>query len=57
VTYARPFFDLQVEFASRVSELAGVSLADALLTHTNLHIRLGFGREFAAAIRVAGVCR
>jgi hypothetical protein len=37
------FFDLQLRFAKRVSEISGVSLAEAVGTHTNIYVRLGMG--------------
>lgn len=40
------FFDLQLRFAHRVSELSGLPLGDALLGYTNLYIRFGLGRAF-----------
>ena len=44
--YARAFFALQLEFARRVSAIAGLPMADAVFTHTNLYIRFGLGRDF-----------
>jgi hypothetical protein len=49
VTYARAFLDLQLQFAERVSILAGLPLARALLEYTNLYIRFGLGRDFDPA--------
>jgi hypothetical protein len=49
VTYARPLFDLQVEFAEAVAALSGLPLARALLDYTNLYIRFGLGRGFDPA--------
>lgn len=49
MTYAKPFFDLQFQFAHRVAALSGVSLACAVMHYTNLHIRFGSGRDFDAA--------
>jgi len=46
VRYARPFFDLQVEFAKAASAVSGLSLAQALLDSTNLYVRFGAGRQF-----------
>lgn len=40
------FFDLQLRFAHRVSDLSGLPLGDALLGYTNLYIRFGLGRAF-----------
>ena len=48
MTYAKPFFDLQLKFASRVAVLSGTSLADTLLDYTNLYARFGLGRDFDA---------
>ena len=44
--YAKPFFDLQCEFASRVSALTGWPLCRTLLEYTNVYIRFGLGRAF-----------
>jgi hypothetical protein len=46
VIYAQAFFDLQFQFAHKVSVLSGMSLARALLEYTNLYIRFGLGRDF-----------
>ena len=48
MTFSRAFFDLQIRFAQKVSVLAKTPLPDALLSHTNLYIRLGLGRTFDA---------
>lgn len=47
--YARAFFDLQLEFADRVTRLAGQPLDRVLLEYTNLYIRFGLGRDFDPA--------
>ena len=47
--YAKAFFDLQVDFALKVSALSGLPLAQALLEYTNLYIRFGLGRVIDAA--------
>ena len=39
------FFDLQLRFAKRVAEISGVSLAEAVGSHTNIYVRLGMGQE------------
>jgi hypothetical protein len=39
------FFDLQLRFAKRVAELSGVSLAEAVGSHTNIFVRLGMGQK------------
>src|SRR5262245_29687927 len=46
MTYAKPFFDLQLDFAETVSRMAGIPLARAALDYTNLYIRFGLGRAF-----------
>jgi hypothetical protein len=46
VIYARPFFDLQLEFAGAVAALGGLPVERALLEYTNLYIRFGLGRAF-----------
>ena len=46
---ARPFFDLQLDFARTVSTLSGMPWERALLDYTNLYIRFGLGRAFDAA--------
>ncbi|MDX1648841.1 MAG: hypothetical protein R3263_03205 [Myxococcota bacterium] len=45
---ARDFFDLQLSFAETVRDLSGEPLETALLRHTNLYVRFGFGRDFDA---------
>jgi hypothetical protein len=49
VTYAKAFFDLQLQFAQKVAGLSGMSLDQALLEYTNLYIRFGLGRAFDPA--------
>jgi hypothetical protein len=44
--YAPSFFDLQFDFAEKVSVLSGLPLTRTLLEYTNLYIRFGLGREF-----------
>jgi hypothetical protein len=44
--YGRSFFDLQLQFARKVSALSGLPFADALLRYTNLYVRFGLGRDF-----------
>ena len=46
MTYSKAFFDLQLEFARRVSVVSGMVLARALLEYTNFYIRFGLGRDF-----------
>jgi hypothetical protein len=46
---ARSFFDLQLEFAERVSTASDLPLALVLLDYTNLYIRFALGREFDPA--------
>ena len=47
--YAKAFFDLQLQFAHRVTLLSGLPPARALLEYTNLYARLGLGRDFDPA--------
>jgi hypothetical protein len=49
VTYAKAFFDLQLEFAHRVTVLSGLALPRALMEYTNLYIRFGLGHTFDAS--------
>jgi len=49
VIYAKPFFDLQLQFANKVTDLSGLPLAGVLLEYTNLYIRFGLGRDFDPA--------
>lgn len=47
--YAKGFFDLQLQFAHKVTVLSGLPLARALLEYTNLYVRFGLGRDFDPA--------
>ena len=47
--YAKAFFDLQLQFAQKVTALSGLSLAHALFEYTDLYVRLGLGRDFDPA--------
>lgn len=49
MTYSRAFFDLQLQFARRVTILSGLPLDRALLEYTNLYARFGLGRNFDPA--------
>jgi hypothetical protein len=49
VTYARAFFDLQLQFAHTVAALSGLPFERALFEYTNLYIRFGLGRDFDPA--------
>ena len=49
VMYAKAFFDLQLQFAHRVTALSDLPLPRALLEYTNLYIRFGLGRDFDPA--------
>jgi hypothetical protein len=49
VIYAKAFFDLQLQFANKVTVLSGLPLARALFEYTNLYIRFGLGRRFDPA--------
>lgn len=44
--YGQSFFDLQLQFARKVTALSGLPFADALLRYTNLYVRFGLGRDF-----------
>ena len=46
MTYAKAFFDLQLQFANRVIAVSGLPLASALFEYTNLYVRFGLGRAF-----------
>lgn len=39
------FFELQLRFAKRVAELTGISLSEAVGSHTNIYVRLGMGQQ------------
>jgi len=45
MTYAKGFFDLQVDFARAVAALSEMSLARSLFACTNLFVRFGLGRQ------------
>ena len=47
--YAKPFFDLQLQFADKVTGLSGLPVARVLLEYTNLYVRFGLGRDFDPA--------
>ena len=47
--YAKGFFELQLQFAQKVTVLTGLPLRRALLGYTNLYIRFGLGRDFDSA--------
>ena len=49
MVYAKAFFDLQLQFAHKVTALSGLPLAYVLLKYTNLYIRFGLGRDFHPA--------
>lgn len=49
VAYAKPFFNLQLQFANRVTALSGLPLSRALFDYTNLYIRFGLGHDFDPA--------
>jgi hypothetical protein len=46
VIYAKAFFDLQLQFADKVTILSRLPLARVLLEYTNLYIRFGLGHDF-----------
>ncbi|MGH7389143.1 MAG: hypothetical protein ACREM3_06740 [Candidatus Rokuibacteriota bacterium] len=47
--YAKSFFDLQLRFAQKVTDLSGLPFARSLLEYTNLYVRFGLGRDFDPA--------
>lgn len=48
MVYAKALFDLQIDFAHKVAELARVPLACALLEYTNFYVSFGLGRDFGS---------
>ena len=46
MNYAKEFFDLQLQFAGRVSELGSIPLQAALLDFTSLYVRFVGSRKF-----------
>lgn len=49
MVYAKPFFDLQLRFAEKVTAVSGLPLSRVLLEYTNLYVRFGLGRAFDPA--------
>ena len=49
MVYAKAFFDLQLQFAYKVTEISGLPFTRVLLEYTNLYIRFGLGRDFHPA--------
>jgi hypothetical protein len=49
MVYAKAFFDLQLQFAHKVTALSGLPLTRVLLEYTNLYVRFGLGRDFNPA--------
>lgn len=47
MSYTKEFFDLQLQFAGKVAELAAIPLEAALLDYTNLYVRFVGDRKFA----------
>lgn len=47
--YPKQFFDINLRFAQKVSEISRETPDRALLHYTNLYIRFGIGRDFDAA--------
>jgi hypothetical protein len=45
---SRDFFDLNLQFARRVSEVTGQSFQSTLLGYTHLYLAFGIGRDFNA---------
>jgi hypothetical protein len=46
MTYAREFFDLQLQFAQKAADLGAMPLETALLDYTNLYVRFVGDRQF-----------
>jgi hypothetical protein len=44
--FSKKFFDLNLRFAGRVSEVTGHSLQRSLLEHTHLYLAFELGRDF-----------
>lgn len=49
MNYPREFFEINLRFAWKVSEITQEPIESALLHYTNLYIRFGIGRDFDAA--------
>ncbi|HPH97409.1 MAG TPA: hypothetical protein PKW33_21840 [Anaerolineaceae bacterium] len=47
--YPRRFFEISIRFAQKVSQLSGITLDAAMLTHTNCYIRFGLGHDLNPA--------
>jgi predicted PolB exonuclease-like 3'-5' exonuclease len=48
MNYPKEFFDINLRFAQKVSEISQETADSALLHYTNLYIRFGIGRDFDA---------
>lgn len=46
MVYAKTFFDLQWQFADKVTAVSALPLVRVLFEYTNLYIRFGCGRDF-----------
>ena len=46
---AKAFFDLQLQFANKVTALSGLPFARVLFEYTNLYVRFALGRNFDPA--------
>jgi hypothetical protein len=49
MNYPRQFFEINLRFAGKVSEITKEPIESTLLPYTNLYIRFGIGRDFDAA--------
>lgn len=47
--YPREFFELQIEFAKRISQVLGIPISQALLEYTSLFRRVNLGRSLDAS--------
>jgi len=48
MNYPKKFFEINLRFACKVSEITQESIESTLLPYTNLYIRFGIGRDFDA---------
>lgn len=48
MNYPKRFFEINLRFAQKVSEVSETPLESSLLLYTNFYIRFGLGRDFAA---------
>jgi len=51
MVYAKAFFDLQLQFAHKVTDLSRLPFARVLLEYTNLYVRFGWAVTLILRIR------